>query len=226
MKPPAAGGRRRRRRWRCSRSRGLPAMLILLQPDLGTMLVLSATVFGVIAVSGARRAWLLGLFVGAVGGRDPGGAAAACSRPTRSTASWPSRTPPSTRAAPATTPPRPGSRSATAASSGRASSTARRPARASCPSSTPTSSSPSPARSSAWSASALLIVLLGVVLWRALHDRAARRRPLRPARRGRHRLLVRLPGLPEHRHVPRHHAGHRGPAAVRVVRRHARCSRA
>ncbi|NUR06342.1 MAG: rod shape-determining protein RodA [Nocardioidaceae bacterium] len=46
---------------------GLPALLILLQPDLGTMLVLSATVFGVIAVSGARRRWLVGLAVGAVG---------------------------------------------------------------------------------------------------------------------------------------------------------------
>ncbi|MGZ4495072.1 MAG: rod shape-determining protein RodA [Nocardioides sp.] len=46
---------------------GLPAGLILLQPDLGTMLVLSATVFGVIAVSGAPRAWLAGLFGGAVG---------------------------------------------------------------------------------------------------------------------------------------------------------------
>ncbi len=45
---------------------GLPAALILLQPDLGTMLVLSATVFGVLAVSGTRRSWLLGLFVGAV----------------------------------------------------------------------------------------------------------------------------------------------------------------
>jgi rod shape determining protein RodA len=45
---------------------GLPAALILLQPDLGTMLVLSATVFGVLAVSGARRTWLLGLFAGAV----------------------------------------------------------------------------------------------------------------------------------------------------------------
>jgi rod shape determining protein RodA len=45
---------------------GLPAALILLQPDLGTMLVLAATVFGVIAVSGAGRGWLLGLFVGAV----------------------------------------------------------------------------------------------------------------------------------------------------------------
>ncbi len=47
---------------------GLPAALILLQPDLGTMLVLSATVFGVIAISGAPRAWLAGLAVAAVGG--------------------------------------------------------------------------------------------------------------------------------------------------------------
>jgi rod shape determining protein RodA len=47
---------------------GLPAALILLQPDLGTMLVLSATVFGVLAVSGAPRRWLVGLAVlGAVG---------------------------------------------------------------------------------------------------------------------------------------------------------------
>jgi rod shape determining protein RodA len=45
---------------------GLPALLILLQPDLGTMLVLAATVFGVLAVAGVRRAWLLGLFAGAV----------------------------------------------------------------------------------------------------------------------------------------------------------------
>jgi rod shape determining protein RodA len=44
----------------------VPATLILLQPDLGTMLVLSTTVFGVIAVSGAPRRWLVGLFVGAV----------------------------------------------------------------------------------------------------------------------------------------------------------------
>jgi rod shape determining protein RodA len=44
---------------------GLPAALILLQPDLGTMLVLTATVFGVLAVSGAPRRWLAGR--GAVG---------------------------------------------------------------------------------------------------------------------------------------------------------------
>ncbi|MGZ8742607.1 MAG: rod shape-determining protein RodA [Nocardioides sp.] len=45
---------------------GIPAALILLQPDLGTMLVLSATVFGVIAVSGARRSWLVALAGGAL----------------------------------------------------------------------------------------------------------------------------------------------------------------
>jgi len=44
----------------------VPAVLILRQPDLGTMLVLSATVFGVIAVSGAPRRWLVGLFLGAI----------------------------------------------------------------------------------------------------------------------------------------------------------------
>jgi len=37
---------------------GVPAALILAQPDLGTMLVLTATVFGVIAASGAHRRWL------------------------------------------------------------------------------------------------------------------------------------------------------------------------
>jgi rod shape determining protein RodA len=46
---------------------GLPAVLILLQPDLGTMLVLSATVFGVVGISGAPRRWLFALAGGAVG---------------------------------------------------------------------------------------------------------------------------------------------------------------
>ncbi|MDQ6686040.1 MAG: rod shape-determining protein RodA, partial [Actinomycetota bacterium] len=38
----------------------------LLQPDLGTMLVLTATVFGVLAVSGAPRAWLGAMAAGGV----------------------------------------------------------------------------------------------------------------------------------------------------------------
>jgi rod shape determining protein RodA len=45
----------------------VPAVLILLQPDLGTMLVLAATVFGVVAISGAPRRWLAALTGGAVG---------------------------------------------------------------------------------------------------------------------------------------------------------------
>ena len=44
----------------------LPAALILLQPDLGTMLVLSATVFGVLAAAGAPRRWLAVLGIGGV----------------------------------------------------------------------------------------------------------------------------------------------------------------
>ncbi len=45
---------------------GIPAVLIVLQPDLGTMLVLSATVFGVLAVAGVPRRWLVGLFAAGV----------------------------------------------------------------------------------------------------------------------------------------------------------------
>jgi rod shape determining protein RodA len=45
---------------------GVPATLIMLQPDLGTMLVLGATVFGVLGVSGAPRRWLVLLGAGAV----------------------------------------------------------------------------------------------------------------------------------------------------------------
>ncbi|MDP3891486.1 rod shape-determining protein RodA [Nocardioides sp.] len=44
----------------------VPAALILAQPDLGTMLVLSATVFGVLAVAGASRGWLVAMPVAAV----------------------------------------------------------------------------------------------------------------------------------------------------------------
>lgn len=39
----------------------VPAVLILGQPDLGTMLVLTATVLGVLAIAGAPRAWIAGL---------------------------------------------------------------------------------------------------------------------------------------------------------------------
>jgi len=44
----------------------VPACLIILQPDLGTMLVLSATVFGVLAAAGTPRRWLALLLVGGI----------------------------------------------------------------------------------------------------------------------------------------------------------------
>ncbi len=45
----------------------VPAALISAQPDLGTLLVLAATVFGLLAVAGAPRRWLMGLVGAAVG---------------------------------------------------------------------------------------------------------------------------------------------------------------
>ncbi len=44
----------------------IPAGLILAQPDLGTMLVLSATVFGLLAVAGTAKRWLVALMAAAV----------------------------------------------------------------------------------------------------------------------------------------------------------------
>ncbi|WP_300406231.1 rod shape-determining protein RodA [Nocardioides sp.] len=44
----------------------VPTALILMQPDLGTMLVLAATVFGVLAAAGAPRRWLAVVAVSAV----------------------------------------------------------------------------------------------------------------------------------------------------------------
>lgn len=44
----------------------VPAALIVLQPDLGTLLVLSATVFGVLAAAGTPRRWLALLFAGGI----------------------------------------------------------------------------------------------------------------------------------------------------------------
>lgn len=45
---------------------GIPMVLILLEPDLGTMLIVGVTVLAILAVSGARRIWVLGLLGAAV----------------------------------------------------------------------------------------------------------------------------------------------------------------
>jgi len=44
----------------------VPIALILLQPDLGTVMVIATLVFGIIAVSGARARWLIAILAGGV----------------------------------------------------------------------------------------------------------------------------------------------------------------
>ncbi|MGI5207936.1 rod shape-determining protein RodA [Spirillospora sp. CA-108201] len=45
---------------------GVPGLLIMLQPDLGTALVFIAVVLGMLAISGAQKRWLVGLVGGGV----------------------------------------------------------------------------------------------------------------------------------------------------------------
>ncbi|MFA1547787.1 rod shape-determining protein RodA [Actinomadura chokoriensis] len=45
---------------------GVPGLLIMLQPDLGTTLVFIAVVLGMLAISGAQKRWLFGLVGGGV----------------------------------------------------------------------------------------------------------------------------------------------------------------
>jgi rod shape determining protein RodA len=45
---------------------GFPMALILMQPDLGTVLVIACIVFGIVSVSGARVRWLAGILVAGV----------------------------------------------------------------------------------------------------------------------------------------------------------------
>ena len=65
----------------------------------------------------------------------------------------------------------------------------------------------------------VLIALLGVVIWRALAISAISTDVFGRVAAAGHRLLVRLPGVPEHRDVPGDHAGDRRTPALRVVRR-------
>ncbi|MEY3373825.1 MAG: rod shape-determining protein RodA [Actinobacteria bacterium] len=46
----------------------VPILLIVLQPDLGTVLIISAAVLSIIAISGARLRWVIGLLVVGISG--------------------------------------------------------------------------------------------------------------------------------------------------------------
>ena len=65
----------------------------------------------------------------------------------------------------------------------------------------------------------VLILLFAVLLWRALHISLHADDMFGRVAAAGIALLVRVPDLPEHRHVPGHHAGHRRTTAARVVRR-------
>ena len=45
-----------------------PVLLIVLQPDLGTVLIIAASVITMIAVSGARMRWVVGLLLAGIAG--------------------------------------------------------------------------------------------------------------------------------------------------------------
>ena len=44
----------------------IPVLLVMLQPDLGTVMVLGSIVFGIVAVSGVPKRWMLGLLTAGV----------------------------------------------------------------------------------------------------------------------------------------------------------------
>ena len=144
----------------------VPIALIYLQPDLGTALVFVAILMGVLLVAGARPRHLVAAHRARRHrrrGRLPARRAEAVpARP-------PGRLPRSRRATPSarrTTSTSPRSPSAPAASPARACSRAPRPTSPTCPSRAPTSSSPWSARSSASSARPSLLALFALIVWR------------------------------------------------------------
>ena len=68
-------------------------LIVMLMPDLGSVMVMVVIVLGVLLASGASNRWVFGLIGTGRDGRDRRLAARACSTSTRSTASRPSPTP-------------------------------------------------------------------------------------------------------------------------------------
>ena len=183
----AAAGRRNRaagaRIWPAIALLGVPAALILVQPDLGTCIM-------VVAVRGDGHVPRRACRCGSSSRRWSAIAVAAPiayqhrSTAISASASTPSSTPKATRSAPAITSPSRRSRSARAACGARASSTAARATSIICPRATPTSSSPRMAEEWGLVGGLLLILAFGAVIRWGMRVSVERAHPLRPARRG------------------------------------------
>lgn len=91
----------------------VPMLIVMLMPDLGSVMVMVVIVLGVLLASGASNRWIFGLIGAGTAARSPSGSSAS-STSTRSTGSPRSPTRSSTRPASATTPTRPASPSAPA----------------------------------------------------------------------------------------------------------------
>ena len=197
---------------------GIPAVLIILQPDLGTMLVLAATVFGVLAVAGVPRRWLVSIFVVGVVVRLPGVSLGLLKQYQLN------------RFMAFTDPgldPRGAGYNTTQARIaigngglfGQGLFDGSQTRSRFVPEQHTDFIFTVAGEELGLIGAGVLILLFAVLLWRALHISHARRRHVRPGRGGRHRLLVRLPDLPEHRDVPGHHAGDRRTPPARLLRR-------
>ncbi len=197
---------------------GLPAVLILMQPDLGTMLVLGATVFGVLAIAGTPRRWLLALFAA--------GVVASTAAVTMGVlkAYQVDRFMAFTN--PALDPRGAGYNTTQARIAigngglfGQGLFHGSQTRSGFVPEQHTDFIFTVAGEELGLVGAGLLIALLGCRHLAGAGDRTRLRRHVRPGRRGRDRVLVRLRGVPEHRHVPRDHAGHRRPAPAGVVRR-------
>ena len=218
-----AARHRRALRARCRRR--CPSALIMLQPDLGTVMVIACAVFGIIAVSGAKARWLVGILAGGAivavrrrAGRDPqavpGRPAHGVRRPGQRPARHRLQHPAGAhrdrvgRAVRHRAVPRPADPGPVRARTTR-----------------PTSSTPWRARSSASSARPASSCCSACCCGARCASRCAPRTcsagswpPASPC-------WIALPGVREHRHEPRDHAGDGRAPAVRLLRRHLACSR-
>ena len=202
----------------------VPMGVIMLMPDLGSIMVMVVIVLGVLLASGASNRWVFGLIAAGAAGRPRDLAA----RPAQQVPDRPLRRlrqpGPRPARASATTPPRPGSPSAPAACIGKG-----------LFHGTQTTGQFVPEQQTDFvftvAGEELGFVGAGADHRAARHHpvaglphRPPGHRPVRHARRRRRGLLVRLPGVREHRHDARHHAGGRHPAAVRLATADRRCS--